>query len=63
MTSKEVPYTYPKIKGIPQPRFFHILEGTEEHFSPDSVMTKGFYEYWYRLTGKHFPPMEEWPDE
>jgi len=54
-----IPYTYPKIGNIPQPRFYHILEGYEEHFSPDFVCTPGFSDYWERLTGHPF----RWPEE
>lgn len=61
--ASEIPYSYPKIKGIPQPRFHFMINGRELHFSPDFVGTKGFYEYWLRLTGKEFPPPEEWPDD
>jgi hypothetical protein len=60
---KEIPYTYPKIEGIPQPRFRYLAEGLELHFDPVFVASKDFKEYWYRLTGKEFPPMEKWPND
>ena len=56
----EIPYTYPKLKGIPQPRYRYLAESIELHFDPVFVALKEFPEFWHKLTGKEFPPYSEW---
>ena len=59
----EIPYTYPKLKGIPQPRYHYLAENIELHFDPVFVASKEFSECWYKLTGKIFPSVKEWPND